>query len=274
MTSAVGASIKRKEDARLVTGRGRYLDDLRLPDLLHVAIVRSPHAHADVTRIDGHAALALDGVVAVLTRRELPELGRSIPALVPEPKRRRYAHPALAADRVRHAGEAVAVVVATDPYRAVDGAAAVDVTYAPLAAATRAATAVAGPLVQPDWPDNLFCTTTSAVGDVAEGLASADVIERVHLAYPRVSGTPIEPRGVIAQPDAADGVTVWTSTQVPLGVRAAVAGVLGVPEERIRVIVHDVGGGFGVKGHVYPEDVLIPAVDRHLPRPVNTVEAS
>jgi carbon-monoxide dehydrogenase large subunit len=342
---AVGASLKRKEDARLVVGRGRYLDDLRLPDLLHAVLVRSPHAHADVTSIDARAALAVDGVVAVLTRRELPELGGSIPALVPEPKRRAYAHPALAADRVRHVGEAVAIVVATDPYRAADGAAAVDVRYTPRAAATRVATALGTrgapeftsgaergglggrpepplgtrgapeftsgaergglggrpepalgtrgapeftsgaergglggrpeppiPLVQPNWPDNLFATTTSAVGDVARGLANAEIVERVRLAYPRVSGTPIEPRGVIAQPDAAGGVTVWTSSQVPFGVRAAVAGILGVPEERIRVIVPDVGGGFGVKGHVYPEDVVIPAVARHLRRPVKWVE--
>ena len=271
--SLVGASPKRKEDARLVAGRGRYLDDLRLPGLLHLAIVRSPHAHADVTRIDTRAARAVDGVVAVLTRAELPALAGSIPALVPEPKRRAYAHPVLAADRVRHVGEAVAVVVATDAYRAVDGAAAVEVTYAPLAAATSAATAAGGPVVQPGWPDNLFATTESSVGDVGRGFAEAQIVERLRLAYPRVSGTPIEPRGVVAQPEAAgDGVTVWTSTQVPFGVRAAVAGVLAIPEERVRVLAPEIGGGFGVKGHVYPEDVLIPAVARHLRRPVKWVE--
>jgi carbon-monoxide dehydrogenase large subunit len=271
--SLVGAAIKRKEDGRLVTGQGRYLDDLRLPGLLHAVIVRSPHAHADITRIDAEAARASDGVVAVLTRAELPELAGSVPPLVPEPKRRPYQHPVLAAGRVRHAGEAVAVVVATDVYRAADGAAAVDVEYAPLPAATRAATAVTGPTVQPDWPDNLFGTSVSAVGDVTRGFADAAVIEGVRLAYPRVSGTPIEPRGVMAQGEEnGAGVTVWTSSQVPFGVRAAVAGVLGVPEERVRVIVPEVGGGFGTKGHVYPEDVLIPAVARHLRRPVKWVE--
>jgi carbon-monoxide dehydrogenase large subunit len=269
----VGAAIRRREDARLVTGRGRYLDDLRLPGLLHAVLVRSPHAHADVIRIDAHAARAIDGVVAVLTRAELPELAGSVPPLVPEPKRRAYHHPVLAAGRVRHAGEAVAVVVATDVYRAADGAAAVDVEYAPLAAATRAATAVRGPLVQPDWPDNLFAATASAVGDVAGGFASAEVIERARLAYPRVSGTPIEPRGVLARPDeTGHGLTVWTSTQVPFGVRAAIASVLGVPEEHVRVLAPEIGGGFGVKGHVYPEDVLVPAVARHLRRPLKWVE--
>ncbi|HYE91879.1 MAG TPA: xanthine dehydrogenase family protein molybdopterin-binding subunit [Terriglobales bacterium] len=271
--SPVGAALKRREDARLLVGRGRYLDDLRAPGLLHAVLVRSPHAHADILSLDATAARAVDGVVAVLTRAELPELAGSVPPLVPEPKRRAYQHPVLAAARVRHVGEAVAVVVATDVYRAADGAAAVHVEYAPLAAATDAATAVQGPIVQPDWPDNLFAATASAVGDVARGFKDAAVIEGVRLAYPRVSGTPIEPRGVLAQPDeTGTGLTVWTSTQVPFGVRAAIAGVLGLPEERVRVLAPEIGGGFGVKGHVYPEDVMIPAVARHLGRPVKWVE--
>src|SRR5205807_9288628 len=136
------------------------LDDLLLPGLLHAVIVRSPHAHADVTRIDARAARAVEGVVAVLTRAELPELAGSVPPLVPEPKRRAYQHPVLAAERVRHAGEAIAVVVADDVYRAADGATLVRVDYAPLPATTRAAGAVAGPVVQPEWPDNLFATST------------------------------------------------------------------------------------------------------------------
>ena len=272
--SLVGAALKRKEDARLVIGGGRYLDDLRLPDLLHAAIVRSPHAHAEIVSVDVTAARAIDGVVAVLTRADLPELGGgSVPPLVPEPKRRRYEHPVLATGRVRHVGEAVAVVVGIDPYRAADGAAAVVVDYTPLPAATQVATAIGGPVVQPGWPDNLFCTSVSGVGDATRGFAEAAFVERIELAYPRVSGTPIEPRGVAAQPDlAADGVTVWTSTQVPFGVRAAIAGILGMPEERVRVIAPEVGGGFGTKGHVYPEDVLIPAVARVVRRPIKWVE--
>jgi len=271
--SIFGAALKRKEDGRLVAGRGRYLDDLKAEGLLHAVIVRSPHAHADVTRIDAAPALALDGVVAVLTLAELPELAGSVPPLVAEPRRRPYRHPVLAGDRVRHVGEAVAVVVASDAYRAADGAAAVVVEYAPLDAATRPARAASGPAVQPGWPDNLFATTTSGVGDVARGFQEAAVIEAVHLSYPRVSGAPIEPRGVLAQYDeAGDRLTVWASTQVPFAVRAAIAGILGTTEERVRVLVPEVGGGFGVKGHVYPEDVLLPAVARHLRRPVKWVE--
>jgi carbon-monoxide dehydrogenase large subunit len=246
---------------------------LRPPGVLHAVLVRSPHAHADVIHVDTSAARAVEGVVAVLTRADLPEIEGSIPALVPEPKRRAYHHPVLAADRVRHVGEAVAVVVATDVYRAADGAAAVQVEYASLPATTDAATAVSGPVVQPGWPDNLFAATASAVGDVTRGFEGAHVIERARLAYPRVSGTPIEPRGVLAQPDETGrGLTVWTSTQVPFGVRAAIAAILGIPEERVRVLAPEIGGGFGVKGHVYPEDVLIPAVARRLGRPVKWVE--
>ena len=276
MTSArspLGAPLKRKEDARLVVGRGRYLDDITVPGLLHAVLVRSPHAHANVTRLDVAAARAVDGVVAVLTRRELPELAGSIPALVPEPKRRAYQHPVLAAERVRHAGEAVAVVVATDVYRAADGAAAVQVDYEPLPAAVDPATAAKGPIVQPEWSDNLFAATTSGVGDATRGFAEAAVTERLQLTYPRVSGTPIEPRGVLAHLDETGrGLTVWTSTQVPFGVRAAIAGILSMPEERVRVLAPEIGGGFGIKGHVYPEDVLVPAVARYLKRPVKWVE--
>jgi carbon-monoxide dehydrogenase large subunit len=270
---SVGASLRRKEDGRLVTGRGRYLDDITVPGLLHAAIVRSPHAHADVLGIDAAAARALDGVVAVLTLADLPALAGSVPALVAEPKLRPYRHPVLAGDRVRHVGEAVAVVVATDAYRAADGVAAVRVEWAPRPAAARAATARSGPVVQPDWPDNLFTRTISSTGDVERGFAGAAVVERARLAYPRVAGAPIEPRGVLARHDeATDHLTVWTSTQLPFGVRAGIAAVIGVPEERVRVLVPEVGGGFGVKGHVYPEDILVPAVARHLRAPVKWVE--
>jgi carbon-monoxide dehydrogenase large subunit len=124
-TGPIGQSIRRKEDQRFLTGRGRYLDDLRLPGLLHAAIVRSPLAHARIEAIDGAPALRRPGVVAVFTAAELPECAAGVPPLVPSPKLRPYRHPALAVSTVRHAGEAVAVVVAEDPYLAVDGAEAV-----------------------------------------------------------------------------------------------------------------------------------------------------
>jgi len=276
MTSPIGTSIKRREDERLVTGRGRYLDDLRLPGILHAAIVRSPHAHARVARIDGAPARALPGVIAVLTGADIPECtGSAVPPLVPSTSIRPYRHPALAAGLVRAVGEAVAVVVADDAARAADGAAAVVVDYEPLALAATvdAAQATGAPRVFDEWPDNVAGLTQGDVGDVERGFSEAQEVVEIELAVPRVAPLPIEPRGVLAVPQAADGrFTVWTASQVPYSVRTAVAGALGMGEESIRVIAPDVGGGFGGKGHVYPEDVLIPAVARRLGRPVKWVE--
>lgn len=271
----VGASPKRKEDGRFVAGRGRYLDDVRVPGLLHVALVRSPHAHARVLEIDPTAARAVDGVVAVWTLEDLPELAASVPPLVPEPKGRAYVHPVLAGKKVRHVGEVVAIVIATDPYVAADGAERVAVAYAPLPAAVtpEAAAAPGAPRVNDEWPDNVASLSTGGKGDASAALDSAEVVVAARLAYPRVAGMPIETRGVLAQPDPINGgLTVWTSTQVPFAVRSGIAPVLGLPEERIRVIVPDVGGGFGVKGHVYPEEILVPAAARRLGRAVKWTE--
>ncbi|MGH7367954.1 MAG: xanthine dehydrogenase family protein molybdopterin-binding subunit [Candidatus Rokuibacteriota bacterium] len=272
----VGASPKRKEDGRFVAGHGRYLDDVRVPGLLHLALVRSPHAHARVARVDARAARELPGVVAGWTLDDLPELAAAtVPPLIPEPKGRPYIHPIMAGDRARHAGEIVALVVAEDPYLAADGAELVAVTYEPLPAALspEAATAPGAPRVNEAWPDNLAGVTVGATGNAAEALAGAEVVVAASLAYPRVAGMPLETRGVLAAPDPiGGGLTVWTSTQVPFAVRSGIAPVVGLPEERIRVIVPDVGGGFGVKGHVYPEELLVPAVARRLGRPVKWVE--
>ena len=268
----IGASPKRKEDRRLLTGAGRYVDDLRLPAMVHLALVRSPHAHARVLRIDGTAALRLPGVLSVLTVREAPELAASVPPLIREPDWPAYVHPVMAGERVRHVGEAVAVVVADDPYRAADGAAAVVVAYEPLPVA--AAPVVPSPAVVHDgWRDNRAGRQEAAAGDVARGFAEAETVVEIRLTYPRVTGVPIEGRAVLAAPDAESGrLTIWSSTQVPFNVRTAVASALGLAEDAVRVIAPDVGGGFGIKGHVYPEDVLVPAVARRLGRPAKWVE--
>lgn len=276
MTSPIGSPIKRREDRRFLTGSGRYLDDLRPPGLLHAAIVRSPYPHARVVRIDPAPALALPGAVAVLTAAELPECtGPAVPALVASSHLRPYQHPAIAAAEVRHVGEAVAVVVAADAYRAADGAEAVAVEYVelPVVASAEAALDPGAPRAFADWPDNIAGADEGAVGDAARGLAEADVVVEAELTLPRVAPMPLEPRGVLAEPTGPDGLfTVRVSTQVPYAVRAAVAGVLGLTEDQVRVVAPDVGGGFGGKGHVYPEDVLIPAVARRLRRPLKWVE--
>jgi len=271
----VGVSVKRKEDARLLVGAGRYLDDLTAPGLLHLAVVRSPHPHARVLAVDRRAALAGAGTVAVLTVDDLPELAGSIPPLVPTPTIRSYAHAVLAGPVVRHAGEAVVVVVAEDRYRAADAAERVRVEYEVLPAATTPASALArgAPRVHPDWPDNLAGRNCVVVGDPDRGFAEAAVVVEGDFVYPRMTGVPIEARGVFAVVDPLSGVlSVWSSTQVPFAVRSAIARVLGLPEDRVRVRTPEVGGGFGVKGHAYPEDVLVPAVARALGRPVKWTE--
>jgi carbon-monoxide dehydrogenase large subunit len=275
MSGPIGLSVRRREDHRLLTGRGRYVDDIRMPDLLHAAIVRSPHAHARIETIDGRLAAAQPGVIAVLTVAELPECVGAVPPLVASPVFRAYAQPALAGPTVRHVGEAVAVVVADDVYRAADAAATVEVRYAVLPAAATVETALVpgAARVFDEWPDNTAGPAAGAVGDVTRGFAQAHVVVAARLSVPRVAAMPIEPRGVLAQPDSPDGrLTVWASTQMPFAVRAAVAAALGLAEERVRVIAPDVGGGFGAKGHVYPEDVLIPAVARRLRRSVKWIE--
>ena len=275
MTAPIGLSVKRRENRRFLLGRGRYVDDLRLADLLHAAIVRSPHAHARVLGVDARRALALPGVVAVLTIAELPECAAAVPPLVPSPRFRPYAQPAIASAKARYAGEGVAVAVADDVYRATDAAQAVEVRYGPLpaVATVEAALAAGAPRVFDEWPDNAAGPSDGAVGDVARGFAEAHVMVEARFDVPRVAAMPIEPRGVLVQPEAPDGrLTIWTSTQVPFAVRAAIAAALGLADEQVRVIAPDVGGGFGAKGHVYPEDVLLAAVARRLGRPVKWIE--
>ena len=271
----MGASVRRKEDDRLLRGAGRYTDDFTLPGMLSMAVVRSPHAHARVLGIDASSARKLAGVIAVLTRADLPECAGSVPPLVPAPEFHRYHHPVLAAERVMHLGEGVAVVVAENPYIAADAVECVAVEYEPLPIAASPASALApgAPRVHDDWPDNLAGISESRTGDAKTAFARADLIVEMELAYPRVAGMPIEGRGVLASYDGVTGLlTVWLSTQVPFGVRAGIAAVLGMAEEHVRVIAPEVGGGFGVKGHAYPEDILVPAVARRLGRPVKWIE--
>ena len=271
----VGASVKRREDGRLVAGRARYLDDLVVPGLLHLVVVRSPHAHARVRGVDREAARRCDGVAAVLTLDDLPQCAGSVPPLVPAAGIHTYVHPVLAGPIVRHVGEAVAVAVADSAYHAADAAERVVVDYEPLAAATtvEAALEAGAPRVHADWPDNLAGVCAGSTGSVTRGFDEAEVVVEGRFAYPRMAGMPLETRGVVAWPDPMSGVLeVWCSTQVPFAVRTAIASVLGLPDERVRVRTPEVGGGFGVKGHVYPEDVLVPAVARYLGRPVKWVE--
>ena len=238
-----------------------------------MAFVRSPHAHARVIGVDKAEAAKLDGVAGIFTLADLPELAEaSVPPLVPERWSSAYRHPALAGHRVRHAGEAVALAVARDAYRAADAADRVVVTYEPLAAAAdvESALAASAPRVH-EGVDNLAAVSTGEVG--AGGFERAAAVAEGRFVYPRVAGMPIEPRGVLAFADlVTDVLMVWTSTQVPFAVRSAIATALGLPEEGVRVLVPEVGGGFGVKGHAYPEEIVVAALARRLRCPVKWVE--
>jgi carbon-monoxide dehydrogenase large subunit len=277
MPSPFGQPTRRKEDQRFITGRGRYVDDLAVPGMLHAAFVRSPHAHARVEGIDVGAARAMTGVAAVFTLADLPECRAPIPASVPVPASfHRPTHPVFAEPTVRHAGEVVAVVLATEAYLAADAAEAVAVAYAPLPAAASIADAIAAgaPRVFETWPGNDAGLSSAQVGEPAAALAGAHVVVEADLALARVAGAPIEPRGILVLPEGPDGrFTVWIPTQSPYSIRGVLAAALGLPEEGVRVICTDSGGGFGIKGHAYPEDLILVAAARRLGRPVKWAES-
>lgn len=270
----LGAWIPRKEDPRLLTGRGRYVADLKLPGLLHVAFVRSPYAHARVKSIDVEAARAVPGVAAVITGRDIADKIKPIQGAARYPNFRSPDWPILAHETVRYQGEAVAAVVAASRYLAEDAVGLVTVEYDPLPVAADALKALApdAPLVHPGWGDNLFLRREAVIGDVDGAFAQAGVVLRRTFRNQRYTGVPLETRGCVAQYDAATGhITLWTSTQVPHLIRSGVAELLEFPENCLRVIAPDVGGGFGVKCSLYPEEVLLPYLARLLDRPVKWI---
>jgi carbon-monoxide dehydrogenase large subunit len=254
---ASGTAVRRKEDARLLTGRGRFVSDLVLPRMRHVAFVRSPVAHARMTGIDTAEALKVDGVHAVFTGEHPVMAAVSLRAQSALPGYVETDQPPLARGKVRFAGEAVAAVVADDRYRAEDGAEAVVVDYDPLRPTVCAWADPVDP-VHDEAPDNLLLSRTFRAGDVEEALRRADVVVDRELTTNRHGGNPIECRAGVARFDAADGrLEFWSGTQVPHLVRNQLAELLDLSEGDIRVIAPDVGGGFGVKAVLYPEDVAL-----------------
>jgi len=272
--SVMGASLKRREDLPLLAGAGRYVDDLRRSRMAYVGVVRSPHGHARVTRIDGSAALARPGVLGVFGPAELPEVSRPIPPHMPFKAHFRYfEYHAMALDKARYVGEPVAVVVADEAYRVRDALDAVRVEYEVLPAVTSAEAALNKlALVHDEWPDNVAGVSTDGVGDVDLGMAEADLVIQFQPRHPRNAGMPIEPRGVVAYEDDDGILVVYSSTQTTYIVREAIAAVLGLDVEQIRVIAPDVGGAFGAKAQVFQEEVLVPLLARRLGRPVKWVE--
>lgn len=269
----IGRPMKRVEDRRLLVGAGRYTDDVRLPGTAHVHFVRSPYAHARITALDVAAARAAAGVVDVVTADDLPRFApRSVNSFFPQTKIAPDA--LLARGTVRAVGEPVVAVVAESPTRARDAAELVTIAYAPLPALVAPEDAVRPDAVvlHPELGDNRAARHTWRTGDVAGALAAAAHVARVRVEQPRLAGVPLEPRAVLASYDAAlDELTVWGSTQAPFRLRAEIASVTGFPESRIRAIAPDVGGGFGVKGSIYPEDILAAWLALRLRRPVKWI---
>jgi carbon-monoxide dehydrogenase large subunit len=270
----VGRRMRRKEDPPLITGQGRFVDDLVLPGMLHAAIVRSPEAHARLVSVETAEAAAYPGVHGVFTAEDL-EFESGLPCAwvppgcdvnVPE-------HLPLARGEVKHVGDPIAVVVGEDRYAVIDAAELIGVELEPHPVVTdpEAALEPGSPLVHEQFNSNRVHDWSLGSDDVEEALAASDVVIERRVVNHRTAGTPIEPRGVVAEYRAGE-LTVTTSTQVPHFVRLFLSLMLGITEDKIRVIAPDVGGGFGSKLQVYGEEILLAALAQRLNRPVKWIE--
>ena len=258
----IGRSIRRLEDPRLLRGDGRFVDDLMPDGCLFVGLVRSPVASGRLAAVEAtFTAADMEGSCRPLQ----PHL--TTPGAISPPR------PILARDRVRFAGEIIGAVVAPTRYGAADGAqsATFDIEPLPAVVTFEDALVEGARLVHDDVPGNLYFTGRRSYGDIEAAFARADLVVHGEVVHPRVAPAPIETRGVVAEPNGA-GVTVWTSTQVPHMVADAVAECLDLARENVRVVATDVGGGFGGKAQVYPEEVLLAWIARRLNAPVKWVE--
>ena len=271
----VSQSVKRREDPPLLMGRAHFMGDLRLPGLLAVKFLRSLHAHARLVAIDVRRALALPGVEAVVTGADLASTTRPIRAAMSGAGYTETGWPPLAQGKVRFAGEPVAAVVAVDQYRAEDALDLIDVTYEPLrtVADAEGAMRAGSALVHDEVDGNILFHTRFENGPVQQGFEFADIRVAETFRHARCSSSPMEGRGVMASLDPVDGMlTVWASSQTPHLLRSGLAESLGIPDSRLRVLCPAVGGGFGPKMHMYPEDVVVAELARRLRRPVRWIE--
>ena len=271
----VGKRIRRREDPRLITGTATYVEDIQMPGMHYAAVVRSPHAAAKIRSVNIQTASEAAGVVAVFTGKDTQKVG-PVPCGASLPGLRVPHHHILATNRVYFVGHPVAVVVARDRYLAQDAADLVEVDYEILPAVSEPEKALAGsaPAVHPEWPDNIAFTYHQDGGDVDKAFAEAEVVVKQRITSQRLIPTAIETRGVVAEWRAADRqLNIYTSTQIPHLVRSLVAGMLALEENRLRVITPEVGGGFGSKLNVYPEEALMGFVAQQINKPVKWVES-
>ena len=273
----VGQPVRRFEDHRLLTGQGSFVDDMKLPGLLHAVVLRSLHAHATIRSIDVSGANRLPGVVAVITAADIQDLDVHMPtrSSIDDVELTPPRHPVLASDKVCYVGQAVALIIAEDPYTAADALEQVLVDYEVLPAVTDPYQAMeeGAAVIHSDLGSNVSLRTVSEGGDLDAAFAQADHVVRQTYQVQRLAPAPMEPRGLIADYDSGeDLLTVWDSTQHPHDIRENLVQLLGRTESGVRVVAPDVGGGFGEKGCLFPEEVLVPYLAILLGRPIKWVE--
>ena len=273
----VGAPLERKEDAALLTGQAKFVDDMSLPGMVWMAVVRSPYAHARIANVNVDGALAHRGVIAAFSGEELADQWQaSLPcAWLPTEDTNQPNHRPLAVDEARYVGDGVAVVIAESRGEARDAAELVQVEYDPLPTVVDAEKALedGAPLVHEEFGTNRCYTWKLAAGEVDDEFAKADVTIKERYRQQRLIPNAIEPRGVIVQPFPATGeLTMWSSTQIPHIARVTLSMVTGVPEAKLRVVAPAVGGGFGSKLNVYAEEALALVLARRLGRPIKWIE--
>ncbi|MGY6633974.1 MAG: xanthine dehydrogenase family protein molybdopterin-binding subunit [Alkalilacustris sp.] len=273
--SYIGRTVPRPNAPKLTQGRGRYVDDIVLPRMLHAAFVRSPHAHARIDAIDTAAALEMPGVRRVFTGADLAQVCTPWVAVLAHLKGLKSApQHAIAVDRAAWVGEPVAAVLADSRAEAEAGAAAVEVSYTPLPAVTDMRTALDAdtPVIHPDLGDNLAFRRLHEAGDVDTAIASAHKVVRARFKTARHTGVCLEPRSILVDYNRAEGqLTAWHATQAPHMMQTVLAKHLDLPESRVRVICGDVGGSYGIKVHVYPDEVAAAAMALATGRPVKFV---
>src|SRR5262245_58063160 len=273
-----GSGIKRREDPRLITGQAKYTDDFTLPGTVHLAVVRSPYAHARVKAVKTDAAKAAPGVVGVFTGQQMKDAGfGGIPCawVVPNSDTRTPPYPPIATDIVRYVGNAVAIVAAEDRYAARDAADLVEVDYEPMPAVVDAFKAAqpGAPQLHPDVPKNICFHWKVSGGDADAAFKAAEVVVRERILNQRLIPNAMEPRAALAQWSSAMGeLTLWVTSQNPHIVRFLLSLDTGIPEHKIRVVAPEVGGGFGSKIPHYPEDAMVVFASKMLNRPVKWTE--
>ena len=281
----IGQSVPRREDRRLLLGEGAFISDMKLAGMVHVGIARSQYAHARIRNIDLSAAAAAEGVVLALSGEDLKDQLPPISGMqVAAPKAWRDGmdphiqipdQTLIPHDKLRYVGEPYALVVAGNRYLAEDSVELIEADLEPLTPVPNAEAALRdnAPLVHDHLAGNIAATLHARKGDGAAALEAAPHRLQRRFDHHRYAAMPMECRGVVADYDVrTDSLTIWSSTQVVHWVRREVATALGMPEDRVRVVAPDVGGGFGGKGHVYPEDILIAYLARRLRRPVKWIE--